>query len=260
MIKLVASDIDGTLILEGQKQLSNELFQIIKELKKHNIVFVAASGRQLASMRRLFSPVADEIYYVSENGALVQFGDEKNVLYEFDRELATRIIREVEKFPDCKLAVSTPSTQYIHPGQDALCDFMVNKVKYHITEVEDFGIIEEPIIKIAFWNPDSYEESYEHFKGIFENEIRVAKAGNMWIDFISFDSNKGTGLKFLLEKLHLSKDEAICFGDQQNDIEMLQYAGTSYAMAHAKEDVKRSATCVTESVEKTLQKLLEDMA
>ena len=70
MIKLVASDLDGTLLLNGAQQLPEEIFPLIRELKKLGILFVAASGRQYPNMRRLFDSVADEMAFICENGAL----------------------------------------------------------------------------------------------------------------------------------------------------------------------------------------------
>lgn len=259
MIKLVASDIDGTLLPEGQRDLNPEIYDIILDLKKHDIPFVAASGRQLESMQWLFAPIANEISYISDNGAICLHNGEKYVLTEINRESAMRMIHEVVKRPQCKIAVSTPTTQYIQNGDNDFYEYMTDTIKYHVTPVDTFECITEPIIKIAFHDTETNHESYEHFKSMFENEIRVAKAGNLWIDFIPFDSNKGTALKFILEKMGLTRDEAICFGDQQNDIEMLEYIGKSYAMAHAKPDVQEHATDITESVEKTLQELLKTL-
>ena len=257
MIKLVVSDIDGTLLLGEKRELSTEIYDIILELKKRNLFFAAASGRQLENMKNLFAPIADDIFYIAENGAICQWEGEPEVLSEFERELAMRILCEVEKFPDCKVAVSTSGTQYIKSGDYAFYEYMTDFVKYRTTMIDSFENIQDPIIKIAFYNEDAQDEHYEYFKTVFKNEIRVAKAGNGWVDFISLDSNKGTGLKFLLEKLGIALDEVIFFGDQQNDIEMLELAGTSYAMAHASRDVQKHAKYITESVEKTLKELLK---
>lgn len=257
MLKLVVSDIDGTLLVDGKRELSDEIYNIILELKKRGIFFVAASGRQLTNMRKLFEPITDEVFYIAENGAICQWEKEPKVLFEFERELAVRILREVEKFPDCKVGVSTPSTQYIKSGDGEFYDYMTGYVKYHTTTIDSFENIQEPILKIAFYNEEKLDEHYEYFKSMFEKETRVAKAGNGWVDFISFDSNKGTGVKFLLEKLGITTDEVVCFGDQQNDIEMLELFELSYAMEHAKSDVKKSATYTTCSVEKTLREMLE---
>ena len=109
MIKLVASDIDGTLLLEGQTKLNPAIYQIIRKLKQQNIHFVVASGRQLDSQRLLFAPVANDISYISENGAICMHAGKQYVISEFEHNFAMRIIEEVEKRPNCKLAISTPS-------------------------------------------------------------------------------------------------------------------------------------------------------
>ncbi len=259
MIKLVASDIDGTLLPEGTTKLNPEIYNIIRKLKEYDIHFVVASGRQLDSQKLLFAPVANEISYISENGAMCMHEGHQYVISQFDRDFAMRIIEEVEKKPNCKLAISTPSTQYIKSGDSKFYKHMTSFLKYTTTTVDSFETINEPIVKIAFWNPVNTQDTYEHFKSLFANEINVAYGGNSWVDFIPFDSNKGTALKFLLEKMNLTPSEAIAFGDQQNDIEMLEYTEKSYAMAHAKPEIQAHATDIAESVEKTLRELLETL-
>ena len=259
MIKLVASDIDGTLLPEGMKDLNPEIYDIILELKKNNISFIAASGRQLESQELLFAPIVDEISYISENGAICKLLGKQYVISEFDRALAMRIIEEVEKYPNCNLTVSTPSTQYIKAGNQEFHDYMSNHLRYQVTPIASFKDIHEPIVKMAFLDTVTTSASFEHFKSLFKNEIRVVTAGNLWVDFIPFTSNKGTALQFILDKLQLTADEAICFGDQQNDIEMLDLLTNSYAMAHSKSDVQKHATHITESVEKTLRELLKTL-
>ena len=58
-IKLICSDIDGTLLQYGKKELEDEIFEQIRELHRHGILFCPASGRQYTSLRKLFAPVAD---------------------------------------------------------------------------------------------------------------------------------------------------------------------------------------------------------
>ena len=71
---LVASDLDGTLLPEGQTELSCSVFDEIRRLYDCGILFCAASGRPLDALRELFAPVADEIAYMSENAAYVCYG------------------------------------------------------------------------------------------------------------------------------------------------------------------------------------------
>lgn len=255
MIKLVVSDIDGTLLPEGQVEVNPGIYQIVKKLRQQNIYFVVASGRQLDSQKILFAPIANDISYISENGAICMHKGKKYVISELDREFAMRIIEEVEKKPNCKLAISTPNTQYIKSNDSAFYEHMSNYLKYNITTIDSFKDITEPIVKIAFLDSVTTQESYTHFHALFGKEIKVANAGNFWIDFIPFDSNKGTALKFLLDKLNLTSSEAVSFGDQQNDQEMLALTGLSYAMAHSKPEIQEHATNITDSVEATLCEL-----
>ena len=71
MIKLIASDIDGTLLIEGTDKINPEIFEVIKKLKEKGIIFAAASGRQYGSIRKLFAPVKDDIIFITDNGSSV---------------------------------------------------------------------------------------------------------------------------------------------------------------------------------------------
>ena len=71
MIKLVASDIDGTLLPEGTAQINPEIFEVIRKLKEKDILFAAASGRHYTSMSKLFEPVKHDMIFITENGAYV---------------------------------------------------------------------------------------------------------------------------------------------------------------------------------------------
>ena len=69
MIRLIASDIDGTLVRESSHHINPEYFEVIRALKAKGIRFCACSGRQYKSILELFKPVADDIYFIAENGA-----------------------------------------------------------------------------------------------------------------------------------------------------------------------------------------------
>ncbi|MGN1235137.1 MAG: HAD family hydrolase, partial [Christensenellaceae bacterium] len=75
MIKFIASDLDGTLLLPD-KTLPEETFPLIRALKEKGVLFAPASGRQYANLKHLFAPVADQVLFIAENGALVVYQDE----------------------------------------------------------------------------------------------------------------------------------------------------------------------------------------
>ena len=95
---------------------------------------------------------------------------------------------------------------------------------------------------------------------LFGDEIKVVTSGNIWIDFITPGTNKGTALQSLLDVLHIRPEECIAFGDQYNDVEMLQLAGTSYSMKNAAPGMSRYSTYVTDSVEDVLESILKELS
>ena len=92
MIRYIASDLDGTLLLNGAQQLDPEVFSLILRLKEKGIHFIAASGRQYYSLRNLFRPVADQISYIAENGSLCIHDHQVISRGLIPRELGLRIL------------------------------------------------------------------------------------------------------------------------------------------------------------------------
>ena len=91
MIKMVCSDLDGTLLQYGKKLIEGEIFDEIRALHDHGILFCPASGRQYTSLRKLFAPVADDCIYLCENGAVVYRGGKVIAKTPMPRALAEEI-------------------------------------------------------------------------------------------------------------------------------------------------------------------------
>ena len=100
VIKLVATDIDGTLIRESSSVLPEEIFDLIRELRKRDIYFAAASGRQYMGLKRLFAPVADQMLFISENGSNVVWKDEELYASVIDPNLIKEMQEYAKHFPN----------------------------------------------------------------------------------------------------------------------------------------------------------------
>lgn len=259
MIKLVASDLDGTLLLHGAQSLNPEIYNLILDLQEKGIHFVAASGRQIASLRNLFKPIADEIFYVAENGAVCGQGKEVIAAFAMDTDLAFHIIREIKEKPGCIAVVSGAETCYMQSGNDELIYHVRHVLNNQTVVVDDFSEIQEPILKITFFDCSGTYAAADYFKEKFQKEIKVVTSGNDWVDFIPFGTNKGSALRIILDKLGIRPEEMIAFGDQENDLEMLALAGRSYAMATAKPEIQETADAITETVEEILKELLDSI-
>ena len=98
MIKFIATDLDGTL-LDEDKKLPEEIFSVIEELAKRNILFAPASGRQYANLRKLFAPVADKVVFICENGALVKYREETLLLDPIKETYLKDALDEIRAIP-----------------------------------------------------------------------------------------------------------------------------------------------------------------
>lgn len=256
MIKLVASDLDGTLLQNGAQSLNPSIFPIIRKLHKKGIHFVAASGRQYYNLQNLFHEVKDDISYVCEGGSMYVHNDQVHIPHTIDPSIVQNITKTVHHYQDCELAASCTDHMYIEAHNPAFKHHMCNVIKNDITTVDNLLSIPGPVMKMAVYNPPKIHAVYERYHALFSDVITVVHAGSGWVDFIPFGTDKGFALNEILKKLSIAPDECMVFGDQWNDLPMLKLAGTSFAMANAVPGIAAYCTGITDSVEKELEKLL----
>lgn len=260
MIKLVASDLDGTLLQNEAQELTPRAIDLIHQLTQKGVRFVAASGRQYDNERRVFDAIKDDISYIAENGSVCIHNGEVISRSTIDPDLCSRILDEIKKEDHFDIVVSREDSCFIEHGNPDFVHHIVDVMHNTTTIVDDIRTVEGPILKIAICNmvdgPHIIDKYLKHLQDMFGSEIKVVTSGNIWIDFIAPGTNKGTALSKLLDVLHIRPEECMAFGDQYNDIEMLQYVGTSYAMSNGAPGVSYHATYVTDSVEDVLEDLL----
>ena len=256
MIEFIASDIDGTLLRNGAWELNPRVFELIRELKRLNIRFAAASGRQYSGIRALFEPVCDDISYIAENGSLCLHDGKVLSRGLIERDLGLRIFDYVKKHGDCECMLSCESKIYIDSKDSGFYNKITKDLKYDVEIVDDLRDIKEDFLKIALYNTTDPKSMQRYFKEHFLNEIKIVSSGEYWVDFIAPNANKATGLASVLEYFQIAPQNCIAFGDQYNDVEMLQYAGTSYAMSTAAPGISYYSTYVTDSVEEVLEDIL----
>lgn len=256
MIKLIASDLDGTLIRGKENKLNPELFDIILKLKEKGIRFAAASGRPLSSIQNLFEPIKDDIFYITENGSLTICDGKTVGLGQIDRSLALRIFQAAREFENCEFFVSCEDQCYTESTNEFFLNHMHNVVHYNMIEVPSLDAVTDSFIKFAVCDYNGTSELLPYFKERFGNEIEIVTSGNEWVDFLAPNANKGIGLEQVCKYMGISREECIAFGDQYYDIAMLKYAGSSYAMNTCAPGVEKHADHQTDSVESILKTLL----
>lgn len=256
-IAAVVSDFDGTLLAHGQPALEEGFFDLMEELFKREILFVAASGRQYANLRKVMAPVADRIGYIAENGALVAWGAEILQKSTVDRELGMALIADMQAQPHSEILVSGAGTSYIVPNSREYADALEGLGNV-VTELEDFADVGEGMLKISIFYPEGIpQEAERRLREKYGDRLLVVRSGNGWLDFMPKESGKGTGLRLLMEKLGIPLEQVVAFGDSENDISMLQEAGIAYAMEKAEAAVLTAADHVCGSVPEVLRSSLE---
>lgn len=262
MVRLVVSDVDGTLAEDGTNKVNPRLFEIIHELKKKDILFAVASGRQLPSIARLFEPVKDNIIFIAENGAYVVCRDTEMSAVPMEREYVKQLVKEIRQQKQCILTMSGRNVTYIESHDEEFVDLLVNGYKNTIQIVDDVLKVDTQVIKIAVYVKEGITKIAEdYFIPNWNNDLKVVIAGYSWLDFMNKQVDKGNALARIQQMTGIKQEETISFGDNSNDLGMFIHSGKSYAVANAREEVRQAADCVIgsykeESVIKELEKLL----
>ena len=93
------------------------------------------------------------------------------------------------------------------------------------------------IIKCAVYKKHGIEKLAPEFLEKYRDRLNVAIAGDIWLDFMNLESDKGNALRTIQKTLHILPEETMAFGDNMNDLGMLRAAGESYAVENAAEAV-----------------------
>ena len=261
MVKLIACDIDGTLIPYGQTDLSPELFPLIRALGEKGVLFCPASGRQYHSLRGLFAPVAHSAYFLCENGAVI-FGPSQTeagapVLSKtaFPPAEATALCRDIMACPGADVFISGQNTTYVCGCDEGLIRHNREVLGNNLREVDDLDQIGEDMVKISAYCADGVAPVAQILGPRWGEVFHMAEAGPKWLDFTLAD--KGTGILALCEALNIDPADVAAFGDNWNDLAMLRAVGHPYLMDNADPKLRELIPDQCHSVVETLRDMLE---
>ncbi|MDE7380078.1 MAG: Cof-type HAD-IIB family hydrolase, partial [Clostridia bacterium] len=233
MIKLIACDLDGTL-LPPSKVMPEETFPLIRKLAEKGVVFAPASGRQLPNLKKLFAPVLDVIAIIAENGGLVWYGGE--IIYSDptpanDVERALDIIRGVDGlYP----VLSCKDCAYYEDDYPRFVEILKRSYSSEKKVQSLSGIAaKEDALKISVWDDKPAAEHGGIVLPPLIDGLRTMISGYDWIDVSIAHANKGRALNALMQYLGVEKGECAAFGDHMNDYEMLVASGQPYVTANA---------------------------
>ena len=246
MIKLIATDMDGTLLDENSK-LPSDFFDTLEKLNKINVKFVVASGRPYVTLRENFKPYSDDLYFICDNGAYIVEPGRDPIISIIDKADVNAIVKASEDIPNSSVLLCGTKATYL---KECSKEMKAEIDKYYLNQkfVDNLIDIDDDIFKITICDFNvSSENSFPILNPLFGDKYKLAVSGKVWLDINNKGVNKGDALKEIQENFNISYDETMSFGDFYNDIELLQAAGYSFVMKNANEDMKQYGKYIAES-------------
>lgn len=243
MIKLVITDLDGTLLTE-EKQLPVDFWEIEEQLFQKGILFCVASGRQFYNMEALFEPIKDRLLFVSENGTYISYKGELLYLNVLQKKDITNFIGIGRNIPGANIILCGKHAAYIESNDS---EFRAQAELYYqrLVKVDNLNGVEDEIMKVTicdFISPET--NSFPYFVE-YVNDFKVVVSGKIWLDITNWNANKGTAIEMIQKKINISALHTVVFGDYLNDLEMMRTAEYSYAMLNAHPEISKVAKYVT---------------
>ncbi|WP_298238588.1 HAD family hydrolase [uncultured Algibacter sp.] len=258
-VKLVVSDMDGTL-LNPKGEVSNRFFELFNALKKQDIHFVAASGRQHQSILHKLDAIKQDISIIAENGGVMQHDNKTDILLRLSSDAVLEAVKVLRTIKDTYIVLCGKKAAYIETNDEAFISkfseyYTSYEVVKDLTKVND-----DDFLKIAVYHFESSETYILPAMEYLQDQMKIIVSGQNWLDISHIDANKGYALTRLQKTLGISEEETMVFGDYNNDLEMLELAHFSYAMANAHPNVKKVARYETKSnAEEGVEAVLEQL-
>jgi Cof subfamily protein (haloacid dehalogenase superfamily) len=237
-LRLIAVDMDG-MLLDGHGRIPDALWPLLDRLHARGIRFAPASGRQLATLREAFSEHLDDMVFIAENGVYVVEGDVEissdAMDAGFTAGLVARLRALIAEGRDLGVVVCGKRSAYIERTDPA---FRAEAEKYYarLENVADLIAVDDQILKVAIFDFDSAADSAPALEDL-RSTHQVVVSGEHWIDVMNQGVNKGVALRRLQAATGITPAQTAVFGDYLNDLEMMDAADLSFAMANAHPEV-----------------------
>ena len=242
---------DGTLLdPKGQLDLPR-LEKILDKLDQCDIRFVIATGNEVHRMRQLLGHLAERVVLVVANGARIFENNELIQAQTWDDAIVDRALAHF-KGRECQdqFVVTAMNGGFVKEGtvftelDKFMTPEMIEKLYQRMNFIDEFdsslfgGVLKMSMVV----GEERLDSVLQEINDLFYGHVRAVSSGYGCIDILQDGIHKAWGLEELLKRWNLKPEQIMAFGDSENDIEMLELAGISYAMENAEDAVKEVAT------------------
>ena len=241
-IKAVFFDVDGTLFSHSLKKIPESTMESLDLLREQGIQIFVATGRSLSEMDKMSVGDIDFDGYVTLNGQAC-YDRDRNPIYQSniedeDTEIIVKLFNE-KKIP---IAIVKEDDLYLN-----FVNEYVEKVQADITsEIPEVGEYHgEKVCQYIFYTtPEETKEKIADTK-----MCKIHQWNEYAVDVLHINSGKDVSIERVLKHYGFTREEIMVFGDGENDIDMIVYAGIGVAMGNAGDEVKRHADYVTSHID-----------
>ena len=250
--KLIASDVDGTLVGDDSI-VSRENLDAIKKIADKGTYFAIASGRSFLELPDALRACPSIRYYITSNGACIydKVRDE-DLLFPLSGEKIAEILAVTEDYKVCYSAHREKAAHFDHRlSEDDMIYYFIEEgyrrvfqtQTEHLENVFEFTKDDKTEMFVAFFHDmDERRACLERLKKI--DGISVTGSIPYNAEIISSEATKGNALTRLRRLLSIEKSECIAVGDSPNDLTLLSAAGLPLAVANALDALKEKAASV----------------
>lgn len=252
VIRAAFFDIDGTLVSFRTHTISDDSIRCLDRLRENGVKLFIASGRHKVFMNNLKDYPFDG--YVCMNGSLVYVGDEVVYRHPMDSGESEMIAGILEK-NSISSVVYNETEVNMNAMHGAALQVLSELAIEPLPPASLVKVAESPVYQ---YTPVMDDESFKRLLAPRLYKSVATRWHPAFLDIVPCGSSKAVGLEKAIEYFGISRAETVAFGDGENDIPMLEYAGTGIAMGNASETVKSMADYVTDTVDREgVRKALE---
>ena len=246
--KLIAADMDGTL-LDDKKIITPKNLAAIKKAMADGVIFAFSTGRPPIAVEPYRKIIGENVPVIAYNGAMVVLG-ENDIFFNqtLTKEQSEIIYEQVKKYKTMACIWSRNRLYVTELGARA-DRYKINVMTEPVLFNDPETIINQGITKFLWFDTPERTSLFrqELAKPMKELGITVCPSTSEYLEFFSSNVSKALSLERLAKHYGIRREEIIAFGDNFNDLEMIEYAGLGVAMHNAPDGVKSAADFVTVS-------------